>query len=113
MPEAAKGWPAAQRVRWFRTFAMNVSQIYDGDDEPVEMKTERENEAANGGALTTPAAKRGHSHSSDKPARPGRRQSMQGRPDASFAAHKQRIRLGVPSAQSSWASYSIGGWVYA
>jgi hypothetical protein len=26
-------WPAAQRVRWFRTLAMNVSQIYDGDDE--------------------------------------------------------------------------------
>ncbi|MGC0325600.1 hypothetical protein ABIG06_006229 [Bradyrhizobium sp. USDA 326] len=33
-------WPAAQRVRWFRTFAMNVSQIYDLDDEPVEMKIE-------------------------------------------------------------------------
>lgn len=31
-------WPAAQRVRWFRTFAMNVSQIYDDDDKPVEMK---------------------------------------------------------------------------
>jgi hypothetical protein len=43
IPEAAKGWPAAQRVRWFRTFAMNVSQIYDGDsemDEPVELKIE-------------------------------------------------------------------------
>lgn len=33
-------WPAAQRVRWFRTFAMNVSQIYDADDAPVEMKIE-------------------------------------------------------------------------
>lgn len=22
-------WPAQQRLRWFRTFAMNVSQIYD------------------------------------------------------------------------------------
>ena len=34
-------WPAQQRLRWFRTFAMNVSQIYDGDDkEPVEMKIE-------------------------------------------------------------------------
>lgn len=31
-------WPAQQRVRWFRTFAMNVSQIYDGENEPVEMK---------------------------------------------------------------------------
>ncbi len=40
-------WPAAQRVRWFRTFAMNVSQIYDGDSEPVEMKIELEKEAAN------------------------------------------------------------------
>jgi hypothetical protein len=27
------------------TFAMNVSQIYDGDDEPVEMKIELEKEA--------------------------------------------------------------------
>jgi len=34
------GWPRASRVRWFRTFAMNVSQIYDGEDEPVEMKIE-------------------------------------------------------------------------
>lgn len=39
--------PAAQRVRWFRTFAMNVSQIYDEDDKPVEMKIELEKEAAN------------------------------------------------------------------
>jgi hypothetical protein len=38
IPDTEKGWPAAQRVRWFRTFAMNVSQIYDGDSEPVEMK---------------------------------------------------------------------------
>ena len=45
--EAVKGWPAAQCVRWFRTFAMNVSQIYDGDDEPVEMKIELEKETAN------------------------------------------------------------------
>lgn len=37
IPSPEKGWPAAQRVRWFRTFAMNVSQIYDGDDDPVEM----------------------------------------------------------------------------
>jgi len=43
IPEADKGWPAQQRLRWFRTFAMNVSQIYDGDgemDEPVELKIE-------------------------------------------------------------------------
>jgi hypothetical protein len=38
---------AAQRVRWFRTFAMNVSQIYDGDDEPVGMKIDLDKEAAN------------------------------------------------------------------
>jgi hypothetical protein len=35
-----------QRVCWFRTFAMNVSQIYDGEGEPVEMKIELEKEAA-------------------------------------------------------------------
>jgi hypothetical protein len=40
-------WPAAQRVRWFRTFAMNVSQIYDNDDQPVEMKIDIDKEAAN------------------------------------------------------------------
>lgn len=37
IPSPEKGWPATQRVRWFRTFAMNVSQIYDGEGEPVEM----------------------------------------------------------------------------
>jgi hypothetical protein len=49
IPETEKGWPAAQRLRWFKTFAMNVSQIYDGDDnEPVEMKIDLEKkEAAN------------------------------------------------------------------
>lgn len=47
VPSPDKGWPAAARVRWFRTFAMNVSQIYDGDGEPVEMKIELDKEAAN------------------------------------------------------------------
>jgi hypothetical protein len=28
VPSPEKGWPAPARVRWFRTFAMNVSQIY-------------------------------------------------------------------------------------
>jgi hypothetical protein len=42
IPDLEKGWPAAQRVRWFKTFAMNVSQIYDADSEPVEMKIEQE-----------------------------------------------------------------------
>lgn len=44
VPSAEKGWPGPQRVRWFRTFAMNVSQIYDGDEEPVELKIELEKE---------------------------------------------------------------------
>jgi hypothetical protein len=45
--DPSAGWPGPSRVRWFRTFAMNVSQIYDGDGEPVEMKIELEKEAAN------------------------------------------------------------------
>jgi hypothetical protein len=47
VPSPEKGWPGPARVRWFRTFAMNVSQIYDGDGDPVEMKIELEKEAAN------------------------------------------------------------------
>ena len=48
IPPSSKGWPSAQRVRWFRTFAMNVSQIYDGDDDaPVELTIEIDKEAAN------------------------------------------------------------------
>jgi hypothetical protein len=42
IPSAEKGWPGPSRVRWFRTFAMNVSQIYDSETEPVEMKIEVE-----------------------------------------------------------------------
>jgi hypothetical protein len=38
IPSTEKGWPASQRVRWFRTFAMNVSQIYDTEGEPVEIE---------------------------------------------------------------------------
>jgi hypothetical protein len=35
----AGAWPAENRLRWFRTFAMNVSQVYDdGDGEPVELE---------------------------------------------------------------------------
>lgn len=37
IPPTKDGWPAAKRVRWFRTFAMNVSEIYDSEGEPVEM----------------------------------------------------------------------------
>lgn len=46
IPPPDKGWPGPHRVRWFRTFAMNVSQIYDGEGEPVEMKIDLEKEAA-------------------------------------------------------------------
>lgn len=47
VPPADKGWPGPQRIRWFRTFAMNVSQIYDSEGEPVEMRIELEKESAN------------------------------------------------------------------
>jgi hypothetical protein len=46
VPSPEKGWPGPARVRWFRTFAMNVSQIYDGEGQPVEMKIEIDKEAA-------------------------------------------------------------------
>ena len=43
---SADGMPTlAQRVRWFRTFAMNVSQIYDDDNDPVELKISSVKEA--------------------------------------------------------------------
>lgn len=38
IPSKLEGWSAARRVRWFRTFAMNVSQVYDDDDLPVELE---------------------------------------------------------------------------
>lgn len=37
IPPKDKGWPGEQRARWFRTFAMNVSQIYDADSEEVDL----------------------------------------------------------------------------
>jgi len=46
VPSPENGWPGPSRVRWFRTFAMNVSQIYDADGEPVEMKIDLDKEAA-------------------------------------------------------------------
>lgn len=33
-------WAAGNRLRWFRTFAMNVSQVYDDDSNIVELKIE-------------------------------------------------------------------------
>ena len=38
IPAKNDGWSASKRVRWFRTFAMNVSQVYDDDDLPVELE---------------------------------------------------------------------------
>ena len=40
IPAREEGWNEARRLRWFRTFAMNVSQVYDEDDDPVELKIE-------------------------------------------------------------------------
>lgn len=37
IPKPEDGWPKEQRLRWFRTFAMNVSQIYDTGDEVVDL----------------------------------------------------------------------------
>ena len=45
IPKSESGWPAESRLRWFRTFAMNVSQVYD-DQAPVELKIELQ---SNGG----------------------------------------------------------------
>ena len=46
IPPTESGWPEAQRVRWFRTFAMNVSQIYDNET-PIELEIKVAKEAAN------------------------------------------------------------------
>jgi hypothetical protein len=41
IPERGQDWPAERRLRWFRTFAMNVSEVYDRESEkPVELKIE-------------------------------------------------------------------------
>ena len=37
IPPVGDEWPKDQRVRWFRTFAMNVSQIYDMRGEVVDL----------------------------------------------------------------------------
>ena len=37
IPPVGDQWPKGQRVRWFRTFAMNVSQIYDTGDDMVDL----------------------------------------------------------------------------
>lgn len=37
IPSVEDGWAKDKRIRWFKTFAMNVSQVYDDDDDPVEI----------------------------------------------------------------------------
>ena len=37
IPPVGEEWPQEPRARWFRTFAMNVSQIYDTGDEVVDL----------------------------------------------------------------------------
>ncbi|MDR3391311.1 MAG: hypothetical protein P4L77_06190 [Sulfuriferula sp.] len=37
IPVQGEQWPAEKRIRWFKTFAMNVSQVYDEDDAPIEI----------------------------------------------------------------------------
>lgn len=37
IPLEGEDWPAAKRLRWFQTFAMNVSQVYDDDENPIEL----------------------------------------------------------------------------
>lgn len=44
IPPVYEDWPAEKRVRWFKTFAMNVSQVYDEDENPVELNIELKNE---------------------------------------------------------------------
>lgn len=38
IPKVGEKWPDAARLRWFRTFAMNVSQVYDDPNSPVELE---------------------------------------------------------------------------
>lgn len=38
IPTKPEEWPEAKRLRWFRTFAMNVSQVYDEDEAPIELE---------------------------------------------------------------------------
>lgn len=43
IPPTQEGWPAERRLRWFKTFAMNVSEVYDGENEPVELTVDVKN----------------------------------------------------------------------
>lgn len=48
IPGSEEGWPADKRLRWFKTFAMNVSQVYDDGGDPVEIEIELKNAGATG-----------------------------------------------------------------
>lgn len=37
IPAQGEQWPKERRIRWFKTFAMNVSEVYDTEGDPVEM----------------------------------------------------------------------------
>lgn len=38
IPTQGQKWPKERRIRWFKTFAMNVSEVYDdGEEAPVEI----------------------------------------------------------------------------
>lgn len=46
IPSKESGWDADKRLRWFKTFAMNVSQVYDDDDkDAVEIEIELKDSA--------------------------------------------------------------------
>ncbi len=40
IPGRGEDWPANRRLRWFKTFAMNVSEIYDDPDKPIDLSIE-------------------------------------------------------------------------
>jgi hypothetical protein len=46
IPPRGELWPQDKRLRWFKTFAMNVSQVYDEDDNPVELTITGSNSTA-------------------------------------------------------------------
>ena len=47
VPKSGETWSREKRLRWFRTFAMNVSQVYDNDDKDiVELKIELASQSA-------------------------------------------------------------------
>lgn len=49
IPNQGEQWPREKRLRWFKTFAMNVSQVYDSEDEPIELSI-----TSNGGGHDAP-----------------------------------------------------------